>query len=180
MGAAGPGLSDMERQFASEHHQLIYGFLNKHALAEDEYYGVAALGFLRAVHNYLTKAELRRFSFSTIAYRAMSQSVSQYRHSLKRQAGFADALSLDTGGIDGRPLATGLSAAERAAYTELEEELLLHALITKLPPGHSEVVRLRLLGYRIHEIAQRQAVSDKTIRKLLRQIREVFVEVCRS
>lgn len=180
MSAAGPVLSDVERRFASEHHQLIYGFLNKHALAEDEYYGVAALGFLRAVHSYLTKAELRRFSFSTIAYRAMSQSVSQYRRSLKRQVGFADALSLDTGGIDGRPLATGLSAAERAAYTELEEDMLLHALIKKLPPGHSEVVRLRLLGYGIHEIAQRQAVSDKTMRKLLRQIREVFVEVCRS
>lgn len=180
MSAAGPVLSDVERRFASEHHQLIYGFLNKHALAEDEYYGVAALGFLRAVHNYLTKAELRRFSFSTIAYRAMSQSVSQYRRSLKRQTGLADALSLDTGGIDGRPLSTGLSAAERAAYTELEENLLLHALITKLPLGHSEVVRLRLLGYGIHEIAQRQAVSDKTMRKLLRQIREVFVEVCRS
>ena len=180
MSAAGPVLSDVERRFASEHHQLIYGFLNKHSLAEDEYYGVAALGFLRAVHSYLTKAELRRFSFSTIAYRAMSQSVSQYRRSLKRQVGFADALSLDTGGIDGRPLATGLSAAERAAYTELEEDLLLHALIKKLPPGHSEVVRLRLLGYGIHEIAQRQAVSDKTMRKLLRQIREVFVEVCRS
>lgn len=85
MSAAGPVLSDVERRFASEHHQLIYGFLNKHALAEDEYYGVAALGFLRAVHSYLTKAELRRFSFSTIAYRAMSQSVSQYRRSLKRQ-----------------------------------------------------------------------------------------------
>lgn len=180
MSAAGPVLSDAERRFASEHHQLIYGFLNKHALAEDEYYGVAALGFLRAVHNYLTKAELKRFSFSTIAYRAMSQSVSQYRRSLKKQVGFTDALSLDTGGTDGRPLAAGLSAAERAAYTELEEELLLHALITKLPPGHSEVVRLRLLGYGIHEIAQRQAVSDKTMRKLLRQIREVFVEVCRS
>lgn len=180
MSAAGPVLSDVERRFASEHHQLIYGFLNKHALAEDEYYGVAALGFLRAVHNYLTKAELRRFSFSTIAYRAMSQSISQYRRSLKRQVGFADTLSLDTGGIDGRPLATGLSAAERAAYTELEENLLLHALITKLPPGHSEVVRLRLLGYGIHEVAQRQAVSDKTMRKLLRQIREVFLEVCRS
>lgn len=180
MIATGSVLSDAERQFASEHHQLIYGFLNKYALAEDDYYGVAALGFLRAVHKYLTKAELRRFSFSTIAYRAMFQSVSQYRRSLKRQPGFADALSLDTGGIDGRPLATGLPAAERAAYVELEENLLLHALIKKLPPGHSEVVRLRLLGYGIHEIAQRQAVSDKKMRELLRQIREVFLEVCRS
>lgn len=180
MIATGSVLSDAERQFASEHHQLIYGFLNKYALAEDDYYGVAALGFLRAVHQYLTKAELRRFSFSTIAYRAMFQSVSQYRRSLKRQPGFADALSLDTGGIDGRPLATGLPAAERAAYVELEENLLLHALIKKLPPGHSEVVRLRLLGYGMHEIAQRQAVSDKKMRELLRQIREVFLEVCRS
>lgn len=173
-----PVLSDSERQFASEHHQLIYGFLNKYALAEDDYYGVAALGYLRAVHKYLTKAELRRFSFSTIAYRSMLQSISQYRRSLKRSVCAVGALSLDTGGIGGHPLDPGLSTAERAAYMEMEENLLLHALVKKLPPGHSEVVRLRLLGYGIHEIAQRQAVSDKTIRKLLRQIREIFMEVC--
>lgn len=172
-------LTDKERQFASEHHQLIYGFLNQHGLPEGDYYGVAALGYLRAVHRYLDCAELKRFSFSTVAYRAMSQSVSRHRRDLNRQAGVGYALSLDTGGVDGAPLDCGISAAERAAYEELEENLLLHALAKRLSPGQIEVVRLRLQGYGIREIAQRQAVGEKKIRSLLQQVREIFWEVCR-
>lgn len=173
-------LTDLERKFACEHHQLIYGFLNRHMLPEDEYYGVAALGYLHAVHRYLDESELQRFSFSTIAYRAMAQSVSQYRRSLQRQACPDGTLSLDTDGYTGRSPGFAASATEQAAYAELEERLLLHALVKELSPRQNEVVRLRLLGYGIHEVAQLQAVSDKKIRKLLRQIREKFLEVCRQ
>lgn len=87
---------------------------------------------------------------------------------------------MDTGGIDGSPLHCGISAAERTAYEELEETLLLHALVQRLSPGQAEVVRLRLQGYGIQEIARRQAVSEKQIRSLLRQTREIFREVCQA
>lgn len=180
MSTGNGALTDLEREFACEHHQLIYGFLNRHMLPEDEYYGVAALGYLHAVHRYLDEAELQRFSFSTIAYRAMAQSVSQYRRSLQRQAGSGDTLSLDTGGCTGRLPGFAVSAAEQAAYVELEENLMLHTLVKELSPRQYEVVRLRLLGYGIHEVAQLQAVSDKKIRKLLRQVREKFLEVCQQ
>lgn len=173
-------LTEQEQQFACEHHQLIYGFLNRHGLPESDYYGAAALGYLRAVHRYMDSVELKRFSFSTVAYRAMSQSVSRYRCSLSRQTGAGNTLSMDTGGIDAAPLHCGISAAERAAYEELEEALLLHALIQRLSPGQAEVVRLRLQGYGIQEIARRQAVGEKKIRSLLRQIRKIFWEVCRQ
>ena len=172
-------LTDRERQFASEHHQLIYGFLNQHGLPESDYYGVAALGYLRAVHRYLDNAGLNRFSFSTVAYRAMSQSVSQHRRGLNRPPGVGDPLSMDTGGIDGAPLNCGISTVERAAYEELEEHLLLHSLFQRLSPAQAQVVRLRLQGYGIQEIARRQAVGEKKVRNLLRQIRKVFWEVCR-
>jgi len=125
-------LTDRERQFASEHHQLIYGFLNKHGLPESDYYGVAALGYLRAVHRYLDNAGLNRFSFSTVAYRAMSQSVSQHRRGLNRPPGVGNPLSMDTGDIDGAPLNCGISAVERVAYEELEERLRVAKVSEKL------------------------------------------------
>lgn len=178
MGPGNTVLTDAERAFACEHHHLIYGFLSRHKLPEDDYYGAAAMGYLHAVHRYLSETKLQQFSFSTIAYRAMAQSISQYRHSLQRQAGTGDMLSLDTGGHDGQPLVCPVSAIERAAYRQLEETLLLHALVKELSPRQQEVVQLRLQGYGIHEVAQLQSVSDKTVRNLLRQIREKFWEVC--
>ena len=69
---------------------------------------------------------------------------------------------------------------EELLLSKLEEALLLHALIQRLSPGQAEVVRLRLQGYGIQEIARRQAVGEKKIRSLLRQIRKIFWEVCRQ
>ena len=86
---------------------------------------------------------------------------------------------MDTGGIDGAPLDCGISVVEQAAYEELEERLLLHSLFKRLSPTQAQVVRLRLQGYGIQEIARRQAVGEKKVRSLLRQIRKVFWEVCR-
>ena len=154
MGAGNTVLTDAERAFACEHHHLIYGFLSRHKLPEDDYYGAAALGYLHAVHRYLGETKLQRFSFSTIAYRAMAQSVSQYRNSLQRQTGPGNVLSLDTGGHGGQSLVCPASAIERAAYRELEETLLLHALVKELSPRQQAVVRLRLQGYGIHEVAR--------------------------
>lgn len=110
----------------------------------------------------------------------MAQSISRYSRELQKQAGSRDVLSLDTGGHNGQPLGYPAPAAEQAAYTELEEKLLLHTLVKELSPRQCEVVQLRLQGYGIHEVAQLQAVSDRTVRRLLRQIRERFWEVCRQ
>lgn len=59
-----------QQQFATENHNLIYGFLNKHNLSDEEWYGVAALGLLKAVKSYNGMAK-----FSTFAYKCMLNEV---------------------------------------------------------------------------------------------------------
>lgn len=53
-----------------------------------EYYDLAVMGYLRAVERYCSHAYLRRFSFSTVAYRAMQQSIVSWKRgeSRRRQA----------------------------------------------------------------------------------------------
>ena len=53
-----------------------------------EYYYLAVMGYLRAVERYCSHAYLRRFSFSTVAYRAMQQSIVSWKRgeSRRRQA----------------------------------------------------------------------------------------------
>ena len=65
-------LTEAESEFAAEHHSVIYGYLRKAGLPEDDFYDVVVFGYLRAVRKYLARPELRKYSFSTIAYRAMS------------------------------------------------------------------------------------------------------------
>lgn len=45
-------LTDTERNFAEENHNLIYGFLHQKELSIEEYYNIAVFGFLKAVQVY--------------------------------------------------------------------------------------------------------------------------------
>ena len=59
-------LTDEQRQFAAENHNLIYKYLWDRRLEIDDYYDIAVFGYLRAVKRYLTEPWLRRYQFSTV------------------------------------------------------------------------------------------------------------------
>lgn len=160
-------LTTREQQFAAENHRLIFAFLNEQELAEVDYYDIAALGYLEAVHRYLSEPSLRSFAFSTIAYRAMLKSLSHSLFIQLRQQRI-EAVSLDTGGPDGMPYPQQAIARRR-----FEEQLFLHAL-AGLPAHQYELVRMRLDGCTVREIARRKKTTEKKVRSLLRQTRQTL------
>ena len=80
-----PALTEDQRRFAAENHNLIYRYLYEQGRAVDDYYDIAALGFLSAVRRYMTKPELRRYAFSTIAWRSMKQSIASFHRAETRR-----------------------------------------------------------------------------------------------
>ena len=52
-------LTEAESEFAAEHHSVIYGYLRKAGLPEDDFYDVVVFGYLRAVRKYLARPELQ-------------------------------------------------------------------------------------------------------------------------
>lgn len=78
-------LTKAEADFAAEHHDLIYRYLCKAGLSEEEGYDIVVFGYLRAVRKYLARPELRQYQFSTIAYRAMSCNLHHSREYWLRQ-----------------------------------------------------------------------------------------------
>lgn len=168
-------LTREERRFAAENHRLILAFLARRGLPEEDYYAVAALGYLEAVQRYLSQPDLRRHAFSTVANQAMRRGVSHAKRMSNRRCCPAETVSLDTGGMDGAPLyhLCGGSMDRR-----LEEVLLLHALSARLPAQQYELIWLRLAGYSVREIAARKKMSEKKVRSLLRRARRAFGELC--
>lgn len=67
-------LTEEQRRFAEDNHNLVYAFLRQRGL-DDDYYDVAVMGYLMAVQQYHEQEHLRKFAFSTIAYKAMKSSV---------------------------------------------------------------------------------------------------------
>lgn len=73
-------MTEEQRQFAEENHNLIYHFLHKYHLDIDEWYDVAAIGFCEAVINYNSQTR-----FSTYAYVCMRNRVGHTYITSKRQ-----------------------------------------------------------------------------------------------
>lgn len=59
-------LTDEQRQMVADNHNLIYSFLNKYHLPDDDWYDTAAFGLINAAISYNGTA-----AFSTFAYKCM-------------------------------------------------------------------------------------------------------------
>lgn len=70
--------------------------------------------------------------------------------------------------------------SDKRMEQQLEEVLILHALSSKLPAQQYDLMRLRLAGYSVREIAAEKKLSEKKVRTLLRKTRESYARLCES
>lgn len=155
-------LSLEQRQFAAEQHNLIYAYLNEKGLYHEEYYDIAAFGYLQAVKRYLNQPALRQYAFSTIAWRAMRQSIAAFHRSEERRKAAERAFA------ESQPVATD-------AWDALEGSLILHDLAVISSREQYALTQLRLQGYSIREAALAQGISPKRVRKLLKELYRVYL-----
>ena len=157
-------MTEQQRRFAAEHHNLIYTFLQEKGWSVSEYYDIAAFGFLRAVRRYLTEPALEKYAFSTIAWRAMGQSVTSFRRAEARQK---DA---ERRYVEVQPTASD-------PVEELESSLFLHELAAISTEEQYKLAELRLQGYTIAETARAQGMSPKRVCRLLRELFRAYFQL---
>jgi len=71
-------MTDTERRFAEEHHDIVARYLRWRRLDPGEYYDIVILRYMGAVQQYLSQARLRQYAFETIACNAMRSAL--YNH----------------------------------------------------------------------------------------------------
>ncbi|MDR1132105.1 MAG: hypothetical protein LBL15_06785 [Oscillospiraceae bacterium] len=145
-------LTNTQSDFAAEHHGLIHAFLNQKCYPEDEFYGIAASGYLRAVRIYTEREDLQNaYAFSTIAFQCMRSDVSKHFRAearLKRNADVSP-YNEDTD-TDDYADSVWESVARKCAAQAVRETLL--RVVT---PGQRKLAMLRADGYSDREIAKR-------------------------
>lgn len=94
-------LSDEERLFAEKHHKTVSRFLRFYRLNADEWYDVVIFGYLHAVQKWFRREAVRKYAFSTIAFKSMKNSVSnEYRkRSVRIQTVSLDEIIPETDGL---------------------------------------------------------------------------------
>lgn len=139
-------LTKAQQDFAAEHHQLIYKYLHSHGLNADDYYDVAVFGYLRACKRYLAEEALQRYSFTTIAWRAMDSAVGNERRTGARQKRSAVLLSLDAD----MELFLGSTDADGSQLEYVWCTLGQYATEKQL-----QVFKIQLAGFKAREIGER-------------------------
>jgi hypothetical protein len=171
-------LSSEERKFATEHHNLIYAFLNENRLPEDEYYDVIVFGYLKAVRDYFMRSDLRDYSFGTIAWKAMYRSLSNHYKSQNCQKRNAEVVSIHISLYDGGLPLEQTIASPDSLMEQFEMDLLLHDLAKRVSRQQLDAVRMKTDGYGVRDIAHRQRTTIKRVRELLEDAHSALLELC--
>lgn len=161
-------LTQEQQRFAEKNHHLVYAFLNEKELPESVFYDVVIFGYLKAVQEYCEVLSLHRFKFSTLAWKRMRSSLTNYYKYLSRPKRNAPVVSFDEliGSEDGLRWEDVISRQDEMML-RFETELLLHTLASRLPRREMGIIRMKVRGDRMHDIAKEERMTFRQINKAL-------------
>ena len=138
-------MTQEEREFAEQNHDLVIGFLHRKWLPMDDFYDVVIFGYLSAVQQYFRDPPFG-VTFEAMAFRAMKDSIlreGEYKARAKR-SGFTVGLD-DVG-----ELANRVQDTER----QIEGKALLEQAASVATPREAKIIRLLADGFALHEAAR--------------------------
>lgn len=170
-------LTSMEKEFAEEHHNVVYKFLNSNKLSEQEFYDVVIFGYLVAVKDYLNQENLQRYSFTTIAWRNMKNALAEeylYRNRIKRTAAIVEYKEETTV----NELDALLPGRMEALAEIMDHQKAIRQLLPCLTPKEKEVVYLKANGYTYNDIARHCNISFSGVNSRFHRLRKRLREDC--
>jgi len=148
-------MTEKQKQFAAEHHDLIYSYLHTKGLSVYDYYDIVVPGYLRAVVNYDEREDLRQYCFSTIAWKSMNTNLWNYHRYLNRKKRKADVISLDADLSTGNEFTLlDMLASNDNPAQDLDDKLLWLEVYSLIDEFQWELIHMRLIGYSKQDISR--------------------------
>lgn len=170
-------LTEQEKKYAEESHDLVYKFLHKYRYSIEEYYDIAIFGYLKAVQLYHRREDLKKFKFSTICWKSMKSEIKdnfRIQNAQKRKSDEA-IISLDAEYADGVCFynVVGVKSAE----TDVLEKNMLEAVLNNLPEKYRKITQLKMNGYNNKEIYSAMGIPSSTYTIEMQRIRVAVKEL---
>lgn len=169
-------LTDEQRKFAEEHHNLVYTFLKENGLMASQYYDIVIFGYLCAVQEYCEKEKLKKFPFAALAWKRMRREVFNYHKYLSKDIS-SHTTTMHLQDLRYDKALEDVVGKQDELLVQLETELILHALAKKLPSREMRIIRMRLDGVGMHDIAKAEHITFRDIKRLLAGTYDTVVQV---
>ena len=139
-------MTQEERDFAEQHHDLVIDYLCCKRLPMDDFYDVVIFGYLSAVQQYFRNPPAG-VKFKAMAFRAMKDSIlreGEY-HARAKRCGVTVGLN-DAGST--------LLDPQQDTERQVEGKALLEQAASVATPKEARIIRLLVDGFALHEAAR--------------------------
>lgn len=174
-------LTNYERKFATENHNLVYDFLHRYGYNLENYYDVAIFGYLRAVQIYNRREDLRnKYAFPFISQQYMRSEIGNYfrTEEAKKRKPSGTLVSLDAEYLHAEDLYSciadmgGKSPESEVVAMERSAELL-----NNLSDTQRKITEMKIDGYNSKEIYSALEMKSSTYYVEVKRIKKVLTEM---
>ena len=141
-------MTQEEREFAEQKHQIVIDFLRCKRLPMDDFYDVVIFGYLSAVQQYFRNPPTG-ISFKAMAFRAMKDSVLRDGEYNARAKRCSITVSLDA--VDRH---STIQDPKQDTARKVEGKALLQQAASVATPREASIIRLLVDGFALHEAAR--------------------------
>lgn len=174
-------LTDFERKFATENHNLVYDFLHRHGYSLEEYYDVAIFGFLKAVQIYNRREDLRnKFAFPFISQQYIRSEIGNHcrTEEARKRKPPGTLVNLDAEYAETVNLYNCIGVA---GVKSLESEIVARGQMTEILNGLSdtqrEIAKLKVDGYSSKEIYSTLEIKPSTYYVEVNRIKKILAKM---
>lgn len=139
-------MTQEEREFAEQHHDLVIDFLRYKRLSIDDFYDVVIFGYLSAVQQYFRNPPAG-VEFKAMAFRAMKDSVLRDGEYHARAKRYGVTVGLDD--VSGT-----LTDPSQDTERRVEGKALLEQVASVATPKEARIIDLLINGFALHEAAR--------------------------
>ena len=174
-------LTEFERKFATENHNLVYDFLHGYGYSLENYYDVAIFGYLKAVQIYNRRGDLRsKYAFPFISQQYMRSEIGNYfrTEGAKKRRPSGIVVSLDAEYTETENLYNCIGAVGGKSP---ESEVMTMERVTELLKGLShtqrKIAEMKIDGYKSKEIYSALEMKSSTYYVEVQRIKKVLAEM---
>ena len=174
-------LTDFERNFAEENHNLVFGFLHQYGYSLEIYYDIAIFGFLKAVQIYNRREDLRnKYDFPFISKQYMRSEIGNHFRTAdakkRKPSGIVVSLDAEYSETENLYNCIGVGEGKSPESKVLETERLTEFL-NGLSDTQRKITEMKLDGYNSKEIYSALEMKSSTYYMEVHRIKKVLAEM---
>lgn len=174
-------LTDFERKFATENHNLVYDFLHKRGYSLENYYDIVIFGYLKAVQIYNRREDLRnKYAFPFISQQYMRSEIGNYlrMESAKKRKPLGTVVSLDAeySGMENLYNCISVDNGKSPEFEVVVSREQVAEILSGLSDAQRKIIEMKLDGYSNREIYLTLEIKPSTYYVEVKRIKKVLSE----